>query len=156
AAAHPDNPYLEHRGYPGTHDVALGEATLSSLRRLAGETQRLPSYDKSAHGGRGDRAPEERWREVRGPLDLVLVEGWMLGFAPVPEPELPDPRMAESNRRLAAYDRWHRLLDAMVIVRPTDARHVLRWRVEAEEAMRARGLPGLDREAIEDYVRRFL
>src|SRR4051794_21654095 len=24
AAANPGNPYLEHRGYPGTHDVMLG------------------------------------------------------------------------------------------------------------------------------------
>lgn len=157
AAASPDNPYLEHRGYPGTHDVALGEATLASLRALgAGEAMRLPVYDKSAHGGRGDRAPADRFRAVTGPLDLVIVEGWMLGFAPVPEAELTDPKLAEPNRRLADYRRWHALIDAMVIIRPTDPRHVLVWRVEAEEAMKARGLPGLDRAAIEDYVRRFL
>lgn len=157
AAAHPENPCLEHRGYPGTHDINLGETTLASLRALSsGQKRRLPAYDKSAHGGRGDRAPIDRGREVEGPLDLILVEGWMLGFAPVPEAELSDPNLIEPNRRLADYDRWHRLIDAMVILRPTDPRHVLRWRVEAEEAMKARGLPGLDRAAIEDYVRRFL
>ena len=180
AAAHPGNPYLEHRGYPGTHDIALGEATLAELTGLShvaprtphpasasaeasADTPRsshgvvrVPLYDKSAHGGRGDRAPASEWREVRGPLDLVFVEGWMLGFTPVPETALDDPWLAEPNRRLAAYDRWHRLIDAFVSLRAADPAFVLRWRVEAEEAMKAQGRPGLSREAIEDYIRRFL
>ncbi|HYN09886.1 MAG TPA: hypothetical protein VES67_21055 [Vicinamibacterales bacterium] len=161
AAEHPGNPYLEHRGYPGTHDVELGEATLASLRML-GEAAadacgvRVPVYDKSAHGGRGDRAPESKWREVTGPVDLVFVEGWMLGFSPVAESPLDDSDLVAPNRALAAYDRWHRLLDCFVVLRATDPNFVLRWRVEAEEAMRASGRPGLDRAAIADYIRRFL
>jgi D-glycerate 3-kinase len=162
AAAHPGNPYLEHRGYPGTHDIGLGESTLASLRRLADGDDRAPArarvpvYDKSAHGGRGDRAPEAAWREVDGPLDIVFVEGWMLGFTPVPEATLTDPLLAAPNRALANYDRWHRRLDAFVVLRATDPRFVLTWRVEAEDAMRASGRPALDRAAIEDYIRRFL
>ena len=162
AAAHPGNPYLEHRGYPGTHDVGLGERTLAALRALADATDsaparvRVPVYDKSAHGGRGDRAPETAWRDVAGPLDVVFVEGWMLGFTAVPESLLTDPRLAAPNRALPAYDRWHRLLDAFVVLRATDPRFVLRWRVEAEDAMRASGRSALDRAAIEDYIRRFL
>jgi D-glycerate 3-kinase len=155
AAGYPGNPYLEHRGYPGTHDVALGERTLDALQGPQGPV-RVPVYDKSAHGGRGDRAPESQWREIRGPLDLIFVEGWMLGFSPVDEAALPDPALVEPNRALAAYDRWHRLLDAFVSLRAADPTFVLRWRVEAEEAMKASGKPGLSREAIEDYVRRFL
>jgi D-glycerate 3-kinase len=162
AAAHPGNPYLEHRGYPGTHDIGLGEATLAALRGLAGSDSaaaagaRVPVYDKSAHGGRGDRAPATAWRDVTGPLDIVFVEGWMLGFSPLPEAALADPALVAPNRALASYDRWHRLLDAFVVLRATDPRFVLRWRVEAEEAMRASGRPALDRAAIEDYIRRFL
>ena len=54
AGRHPGNPYMEHRGYPGTHDVPLGSRMLAALVGLgAGETLRLPIYDKSAHGGRG-------------------------------------------------------------------------------------------------------
>ena len=161
AAAHPGNPYLEHRGYPGTHDIELGERTLKALKGSQGSqgsqgSVRIPLYDKSAHGGRGDRAPESEWRTVEGPLDIVFVEGWMLGFTPVPESTLDDPFLVEPNRRLAAYDRWHRLLDAFVVLRAADPRFVLRWRVEAEERMKAQGKPGLDRAAIEDYIRRFL
>jgi D-glycerate 3-kinase len=157
ASAHPGNPYLEHRGYPGTHDVELGARTISALRALgAGQSIAVPSYDKSAHGGRGDRAPRSTWRVVTGPVDLVIVEGWMLGFEPVADARLTDPMLAAPNHALTSYRRWHDLIDAFVVLRAAEDDFVLRWRVEAEEAMKARGLPGLSREAIEDYVRRFL
>jgi D-glycerate 3-kinase len=160
AAANPGNPYLEHRGYPGTHDIGLGEATIAALRSLgaggAAASIQVPVYDKSAHGGRGDRASEARWRTVTAPLDLVFVEGWMFGFSPMPESRLPEAFLREPNRALANYERWYRHVDAMIVLRATEPTFVLRWRVEAEEAMKARGLPGLSREAIEDYVRRFL
>ena len=164
AARHPGNPYLEHRGYPGTHDVTLGERTLAALKNDLGGRSfgdataevALPVYDKSAHGGRGDRAPESDWRKVTGPLDLVIVEGWMLGFEPVAAKRIADAHLAEPNRALADYDRWHRLLDAFVVLRAIDSRYVLEWRVEAEERMKADGRPGLSRADIEDYVRRFL
>ncbi|HUF48656.1 MAG TPA: hypothetical protein VMM93_12645 [Vicinamibacterales bacterium] len=159
AGAHPGNPYLEHRGYPGTHDVALGERTIAALRTLgdAGAAPvRVPAYDKSAHGGRGDRRPESEWPVVTPPIDVVLVEGWMLGFTSVEESRLDDPHLLAPNRALADYARWHRRIDAWVVLRALDPGYVLRWRVEAEENMKQAGKPGLSRDAIEDYVRRFL
>jgi D-glycerate 3-kinase len=159
AAAHPGNPYLEHRGYPGTHDIELGERVLAACRGDGASgswSLTLPVYDKSAHAGRGDRAPLERWRTVHMPTDLVFVEGWMLGFTPVPPAVLRDPELAAPNRALAAYERWYRLIDAWVVLRALDPNYVLTWRVEAEERMKASGQPGLTRSEIEDYVRRFL
>ncbi|MEI6243720.1 MAG: hypothetical protein WCQ64_01635 [Acidobacteriota bacterium] len=178
AAAHPGNPYMEHRGYPGTHDIALGEQTLERVRRdgaadgrsrgpsgdpeprtfRSGERREVvvPLYDKSAHGGRGDRAPVAQWRAVPMPIDLVFVEGWMLGFEPVPESSLTDPHLIAPNRALAEYTRWYRHIDAWVILRALDPTYVLTWRVEAEERMKASGKPGLSRADIEDYIRRFL
>jgi pantothenate kinase-related protein Tda10 len=160
SAAHPGNPYLEHRGYPGTHDVGLGARTLSALRQLGpGSVPKsvlVPAYDKSAHGGRGDRRPEREWRRVEGPLDIVILEGWMLGYSPVAEARLADAHMVGPNRALATYSSWHEQLDAFIVLRALDTGYVIDWRVEAEAAMKARGLPGLDRAAIEDYIRRFL
>lgn len=156
AAEHPGNPYLEHRGYPGTHDVELGVRTLDALRGLGDQSIQLPRYDKSAHGGRGDRAPESEWTSVTGPLDLVFLDGWMLGFEPVPDSRLPDPGLVPPNRALASYAQWLERLDAFVVLRAKDPNYVLRWRVQAEENMKAEGKPGLSREAIEDYIRRFL
>jgi D-glycerate 3-kinase len=157
AAEHPDNPYLRYRGYPGTHDVALGTTVLQALRRLReGEELLLPVYDKSAHAGRGDRAPQSRWRPVVGPFDLVLVEGWMLGFRARNDAHVPDAHLRVVNANLLAYEAWHAAIDAMVILKASDPRQVIGWRVEAEETMKDSGKPGLDRAAIEDYIRRFL
>ncbi len=157
AAAHPGNPYLEHRGYPGTHDVALGATTLAALRTLApGAHLRVPVYDKSAHGGRGDRAPEAEWRQIEGTLDVVVLEGWMLGFTPVAPDALPDPQLAPCNEALAAYRAWYDLVDVWIVLRAAEPELVIDWRIEAEETMKASGKAGLSREAIEDYVRRFL
>lgn len=157
AAAHPGNPSLEHRGYPGTHDVDLGTRTLTALRSLGdGDVVHVPVYDKSAHGGRGDRAPQSEWREVRGPLDIVVVEGWMLGFSPIAESVITDTDLVAPNRALAAYASWYALVDQWIVLRAATPEFVLDWRVEAEERMKESGKPGLSRDAIEDYVRRFL
>ena len=101
AAAHPTNPLLTFRGNAGSHDVQLMEDTLHALGNInhpqlggtvtagtagnpgtAGRV-RVPQYDKSLRGGRGDRADVSEWLEVLAPLDVVLLEGWMLGFTPV-------------------------------------------------------------------------
>lgn len=156
AAEHPGNPFLEHRGYPGTHDLALGAATLDALRSDDGRGVRVPAYDKSAHGGRGDRLPESRWPVARGPFDAVLVEGWMLGFAPVAPTALPDPRMAPCNAALAGYAGWIARCEALVHLVMADPGSVVRWRVEAEQARRAAGAAGLSDEAARDYVERFV
>ena len=149
AAANPGNPYLEHRGYPGTHDVALGVKTLEALR--AGGEVELPRYDKSAHGGRGDRSPQGE--RVKGPFEVVLLEGWMLGFTPAPT---EDPWLRVINTKLAAYGAWYALIDVLVCLRAKDPLFVLKWRVQAEDAARASGRPALSRSEIEDYIRRFL
>jgi D-glycerate 3-kinase len=157
AEAHPGNPCMEHRGYPGTHDVDLGTRTLAALRQLSTDaTTRVPVYDKSAHGGRGDRLPVEEWRLVQGPLDVVLVEGWMLGFSPVATDHLPSDDLVPANAALARYGAWYEQIDIWIVLRAAEAEFVVDWRIEAEERMKATGKPGLSREAIEDYVRRFL
>ncbi len=156
AARHPGNRYLEFRGYPGTHDVALGRRVIEALRDDEGGGVRVPAYDKSARGGRGDRAPESSWRTERGPFDLVLVEGWMLGFTPVEPTALADPAMAPANGALATYESWHELADGLVHLVMADPSYVVRWRVDAERARRAGGAPALSDDEARDYVLRFM
>jgi pantothenate kinase-related protein Tda10 len=69
----------QYRGNAATHDMALGTRTLQELTSAQGAV-RVPRYDKSQFGGRGDRAAEEGWPQLEGPLDVVLFEGWMAGF----------------------------------------------------------------------------
>ncbi|MBM4345292.1 MAG: kinase [Deltaproteobacteria bacterium] len=163
ALRHPENPLLQARGHAGTHDVALGAQTLDALTRLpAGQTQRVPTYDKTAFDGRGDRLPVEQWRTVVGPVDVVLVEGWMLAFAPVGaqcwRSALGSPPLAwvEVDANLAPYDAWTQRLDALVQLTVDDPRQVAAWRIDAERRVRQQGRPAMTENQAAAYVELFL
>jgi D-glycerate 3-kinase len=112
-------------------------------------------YDKSAHQGRGDRAPPSAWQRVTGPVDLLIVEGWMLGFPPVNE-EMIEPDLRAPNALLAGYAAWNRKLDAFVSLHVDSPDTIVRWRVDSERARRSRGETSLSDEEARDYIERFL
>ena len=156
ANAHPANRYLQYRGYPGTHDVELGARVIDALAGcVEGSEVLVPVYDKSAHQARGDRAPASRWRRVTGAFDMVIVEGWMLGFVPVDEANL-EPDLRAANRYLAQYGAWHARLDALVHLSVESLTTIVEWRVESERARRLRGETALSDEDAADYIHRFL
>ena len=156
AARHADNPFLSHRGYPGTHDVALGVRTLDALAgNTEGSEVLVPGYDKAAHGGRGDRAPAASWRRVVGRPDVVIVEGWMLGFSPVEEGGLA-PNLVAPNRYLAAYRAWTERLHALLHLDAPSPEAIVAWRVDAERARREHGEGALSDAEATDYILRFL
>jgi D-glycerate 3-kinase len=151
------NRYIRQRGLPGTHDVALGTRTLDSLRSLgAAGRLALPAYDKSAHSGRGDRRPEADWPMLEGPLDIAIVEGWMLGFVPLGHGAVPDPEFRVVDDHLAAYAAWYERLDAFIWLEPEDFNYVRRWRAEAEEKMIESGRPGMTPEEVAAFVEPYL
>jgi D-glycerate 3-kinase len=139
ASDHPDNPFLRGRGLPGTHDIPLGLSLLRSLReinRSSANDIRIPRFDKSLFNGEGDRLPEPEWTSVEGPLDVVLLEGWCVGFYPQSRQHI-EQRMNEVpfgldgmfdtsayslehvldlNQRLAEYTKWWDLFDICVQV----------------------------------------
>lgn len=161
AAKYPENPYLQQRGYPGTHDIALGTQTLAKLRTLPralgpASALRIPRYDKSAHQGKGDRLPESQWTKISAAPDLIILEGWMLGFTPVAESALPNVQFKVINEFLHSYRDWHEQLDGFLQLQPDDYRHVLTWRVEAEEKMKASGKPGMTKQEITQYAELFM
>ena len=167
AARHPGDPTLEFRGYPGTHDVALGTATLTALAaREVGEVL-VPRYDKTAHGGRGDRAPITAWQAALTPLDVVVFEGWMLGFQPVLDVPVHAP-LHVPNGLLGSYAPWLERLDVfiqLVVASAADPSEALEsealdqivaWRIDAERARRAAGAAALTDAEARDYIERFL
>ena len=83
--ANEGNRLLELRSNAGTHDIKLAHDTLKQLKSANSESSEvsLVRYDKSAHSGRGDRKPKSEWQSVKGKVDVVLFEGWMLGFRPL-------------------------------------------------------------------------
>ena len=154
AEKHADNPYLQARGYPGTHDLELGTKVLTELSQMS-ETIRIPRYDKSANGGLGDRLPESRWSLVEERPDVVFLEGWMLGFQSLPQQALSGA-MGEINALLSDYHQWDSLLSAFIILRPKSSAFVVDWRVEAEATMVDRLGEGMTPAQARAYIELFL
>jgi D-glycerate 3-kinase len=86
-----NNGLLQTRGHPGTHDEQLADEFFGSLR--TGSTEVLiPSFDKSKFDGEGDRVPKDQWKSIPGnpPLDVLIFEGWCLGFQPLSDAEMEE------------------------------------------------------------------
>ena len=137
------------RGVPGTHDTELLSATLDELEQLEqGQTARLPRFDKAVD----DRAPEDRWPVVEGPLDLIILEGWCVGSAADDPAGLAEPvNQLEShedadctwrryaNARLSVdYEPIFARLDALVFLAAPSFDAILEWRIEQEHKLAER------------------
>ncbi|OAA61328.1 Phosphoribulokinase/uridine kinase [Cordyceps fumosorosea ARSEF 2679] len=151
AARHPDNALVQHRGEPGTHDVALAVRVFTELIR--GRPAAIPQYDKAAFHGRGDRRPESAWLPVEQPprVDVLILEGWSVGFRALPDEEVGRRRDAPGSRtlrqhalehlllvngNLRAYDALTDLLDVFVHIDAEDTQFVYAWRAEQEDHLR--------------------
>ncbi|KAG0173528.1 hypothetical protein DFQ28_008200 [Apophysomyces sp. BC1034] len=173
AENNPGNQLLQFRGQAGSHDLSLAQTVFKVLLENNGESVRIPSYDKSLHAGRGDRLDESAWKEVYGPLDIVLFEGWSLGFKPLPKKEIerlyqtkkksnelvrftqhPIEHIQKMNEYLRFYERdLYPLMDIFIHLSPENREQVYHWRLEQEHhAKESRGVEGLSDEAVREFV----
>ncbi|KAL8737040.1 MAG: hypothetical protein Q9181_002083 [Wetmoreana brouardii] len=178
AANHPSNPLIQHRGQPSTHDLSLATSVLSSLK--AGLETSIPTYDKSAFNGQGDRVPPSRWTRVnitQQPLiKLVILEGWCLGFRALDDSQLEAcweqavhacesgigyrGRLGHNrledvqflNEALKAYDVVTDQLDALIHLDAEDTQYVYEWRLEQEAALRREKGSGMTVAEIVNFV----
>ncbi len=151
-----NNRFLQHRGYPGTHDIDLGLEIIQKLKNKNPSKVRVPTYDKSAFDGCGDRFPEAKWKTVETPLDFILWEGWMLGFQPITESEIKDVHLKQINQLLFAYERWNALLDSLIILKPEKMEYVIDWRTQAEQQRRNSGRGAMTEIQTIEFSRSFL
>jgi len=144
------HPLLATRGVPGTHDVALLRHTLDALARASDRRPvALPRFDK----GRDTRVAPSRWRIVRAPPVLIMLEGWCVGIPAQSERALRAP-INELERDEDVDGRWRRFvnaslatdyaalwsrLGALVWLQAPSFDIVARWRDEQERALRLRG-----------------
>ncbi|HEB91191.1 MAG TPA: kinase [Deltaproteobacteria bacterium] len=133
------HPLLETRGPPGTHDIEACREAMESLHHDV-ET-RLPIFDK----GLDDRSG---FRRVRGPFDLVLLEGWCVGARPAREDRLVEPinalerdrdpdgvwRRYVNGQLAGSYARVWERLDWLAFLRVPDLAAIRRWRFQQEAA----------------------
>lgn len=153
-----NNPLLQCRGNAGTHDIELGESTLKTLKYSTSMNLcKLPRYDKSQFGGQGDRAQESTWPEIQTPVDLVLLEGWMLGFKTLSDlPKEGQKNIGVINCFMCEYERWYELIDAWITIKVANIEQVYQWRMEAEKKMIASVKDGMTEEQVMDFVGRYM
>ena len=140
------HPLLATRGVPGTHDVELAQATIDSL--AGDEPVLLPSFDK----GIDDRRPRREWRQVTGPLRVVILEGWCVGARPQSQAQLATPInalerdedadgtwRAHVNAALSGpYRPLFDRLSPLVLLEAPSFEVVHGWRAEQERKLRQR------------------
>ena len=142
-------PLFATRGVPGTHDIALGLATIAALER--GEAAPLPRFAKAAD----DRLPIGEWPDAPESCEVLLLEGWCLGARPqtdVTEPvnaleAAEDPHAVWRNFANTALTGDYQVLfariDLLVLLAPPGWEVVARWREQQEAELRASGGPAV-------------
>ncbi|KAF2801221.1 P-loop containing nucleoside triphosphate hydrolase protein [Melanomma pulvis-pyrius CBS 109.77] len=174
----PENMLYRTRGQPGTHDEALAGKFFQHLRDYTGEGElRIPSFDKSKFNGEGDRAPEDEWPIITTKPDVVVFEGWCVGFQPLSKPEIEakyqDARkrthvtladhqvshLEEVNENLKRYCETFmgpRHFDFMIHIDTEDLRNVYHWRLQQEHALiKAKGT-GMTDAAVTAFVKGYM
>ncbi|KAG4978979.1 hypothetical protein JHK84_038672 [Glycine max] len=90
---------------------------------------------------------------------VVLFEGWMLGFKPLPVDavKVVDPQLETVNKNLEAYyDAWDKYIKSWIVIKIKNPNCVFQWRLQAEIAMREAGKPGMTDDEVRDFVSRYL
>lgn len=182
----PENKLYRTRGQPGTHDEQLAAGFWATLRDWNGEGElRIPSFDKSRFDGAGDRAPQEEWPSEKGKIDVVVFEGWCVGFRPLEPAEVEErfrsagksgdkEATGESVNTLADHKLEHLLevnsnlarycdtfmgpqhFDFMIHIDTSDMRNVYRWRLQQEHAMIREKGTGMKDEEVVAFVRGYM
>ncbi|KAF2262246.1 P-loop containing nucleoside triphosphate hydrolase protein [Lojkania enalia] len=181
----PQNKLYRTRGQPGTHDEQLASQFFQDLEAWVGEDElKIPSFDKSRFGGEGDRAPILEWPVVQGKVDVVVFEGWCVGFRALSDSDVElkhqaaqksrEPEGNESINTLAEHQLSHlkelnqnlqrynnafmgpQHFDFMIHIDTNDLRNVYRWRLQQEHALiKAKG-SGMTDEQVLAFVRGYM
>lgn len=163
ALARTVQPLLRTRGVPGTHDVALGLATIAALDR--GEAAALPRFDKAID----DRAPSADWPLAPEGTELLILEGWCLGARSQDEAALAGPVNALerdedpqgvwrhfANDALAGdYQRLFDRIDLLALLAAPSFDCVFGWRKQQEDALRRTSGAGMSDEELRRFVQHY-
>lgn len=145
------HPLFATRGVPGTHDIALGLATLDALKR--GEAAPLPRFDKATD----DRAPARAWPLAPANTQILLFEGWCVGATPQDDAALLEPvnalerdedphgiwRRASNAALMDPYQDLFRRINRLILLAAPSWEAVAVWREQQEADLRAKGGSGV-------------
>lgn len=180
----PSNKLLQTRGQPGTHDTELAVQFFHSVADIDSETL-IPSFDKSLFNGEGGRAPRETWNQVGAgtAIDVIVFEGWCVGFSPLEESDIQRRWSEGSQNENAAkfptetlkehliehlvcvngnlreyYDLFMgpRHFNFLVHLDTDDLVNVYEWRIQQEQALRAKTGNGMTDEEVVNFVKGYM
>jgi D-glycerate 3-kinase len=173
---HPDNKLYRTRGQPGTHEEQLAAKFFNELRHYQGDGDlKIPSFDKSKFNGEGDRADEFDWPVISRKPDVVVFEGWCVGFQPLPASAIEEKRKLALSGKLpintpaqhqlqhlmAVNDNLKRYCDAFmgpqhfdffIHIDTTDLRNVYTWRLQQEHKMIESKGSGMSDEQVRAFI----
>lgn len=174
AKANPSNPLLQHRGQPSTHDIPLALSIFDDLKH--NRPTKIPQYNKALFSGKGDRLPESEWETVSDPVDIVLFEGWSVGFRPLKIGDLKrkhqtaaeeakndvsykgrlghnsEESVVTINTALSQYSRLWSYFNVFVHIDAADPMFVYKWRLEQEATTKRERGGGMTDEEVKNFV----
>ncbi|CCE78918.1 Piso0_000953 [Millerozyma farinosa CBS 7064] len=172
-----DNKLLQGRGLPGTHDLKSLVDAFSTLCEGSDvfSKLRLPTYDKGAFEGQGERNDVSKWRAVDKKPDIILFEGWFNGYRSMDAQQLRLRYLAADNEtsvmkrhtlyhleyindRLKAYEQIWSYFDYFIGLRTDEIRNVYQWRLEQEHTLK-KPRPyktGMSDEEVKAFVDRYM
>lgn len=166
---HPGTKLLNGRGLPGTHDVELGYKLISRVVNKEFGFK-IPTYNKAAFGGEGDRNDESLWLDIEKPVDILIIEGWFNGFLPYENSDEIETKYQESallrsfpiediheiNSFLDQYSKIWNFFDVDIFFDTDDIGNVYEWRLQQEhELIRMRGT-GMSDEQVKNFISRYM
>ncbi|KAI2485375.1 d-glycerate 3-kinase [Pyrenophora tritici-repentis] len=172
----PSNKLYRTRGQPGTHDEQLAQKFFHDLKEYNGQGKlQIPSFDKSKFNGEGDRAPESEWPTITQKPDVVVFEGWCVGFQPVSQAFLEEryllakagkltintPADHQLSHLLDVNENLKRYCDAFmgpkhfdffIHIDTDNLRNVYTWRLQQEHKMIESKGSGMSDEQVRAFI----
>ena len=171
-----NNKLYRTRGQPGTHDEQLAAAFFQEMGAYRGGGDlKIPSFDKSRFNGEGDRAPESEWPKISQKPDVVVFEGWCVGFQPLSASGVEEkhaqalaqklpvntPASHQVSHLMQVNDNLKRYCDAFmgpqffdffIHIDTDDLRNVYTWRLQQEHKMIETKGSGMSDEQVRAFV----
>lgn len=116
-----------YRGLAGTHDVNLLYDCLCSLKK--GLSTNIPIFNKSLHDGMGD---VDRYVNINGYVDVVILEGWMIGYKPI---KYVSEDLVLFNEKLREYECIQNMFSLQYNFVASCIDDISNWRFKAENDM---------------------
>lgn len=171
----PENKLYRTRGQPGTHDEQLAERFFNDLRVFHNGQLKIPSFDKSKFNGEGDRAPKSEWPSITEKPDVVVFEGWCIGFQPLDSSSIDQKlqlakaqklpvntpanhkleHLLEVNENLERYCKdfmGPQYFDFMIHIDTDDLRNVYTWRLQQEHKLIEAKGTGMKDEEVATFI----